>query len=84
MTSAVAIKPQKPWKASPRQRLNSAFVFVAAIATSYLIVALTPMKGKLAYAFVFFVAFTVFDLFPEDFLWPRTRLHEPWWLPEYR
>jgi phosphate transport system permease protein len=61
MTSTVVIKPQKPWQASPGQRLNSALVFIAAIATSYLIVALTPMKGKLAYAFVFFVAFTTFD-----------------------
>lgn len=60
-TSKPTVKPQKPWRASPRQRLISALVFVGAIATSYVIVALTPMKGKLAYFFVFFVAFTLFD-----------------------
>lgn len=61
MTSVAMIKPSRPWQASPRQRFNSALVFIAAIATSYVLVALTPMKGKLAYGFVFFVAYTVFD-----------------------
>jgi phosphate transport system permease protein len=61
MTSAEVVMPQKPWQASPRQRLDSALVFILAIATSYVIVAITPMKGKLAYAFIFFIAFTAFD-----------------------
>ena len=53
MTTVARIKPSKPWQASPRQRLNAALVYVAAVVASYVIVALTPMKGKLAYAFVF-------------------------------
>lgn len=61
MTTTQVIKPQKPWQASPRQRLNSGLVFVAAIVASYFVVMMTPMKGKLAYAFVFFIAFTLFD-----------------------
>lgn len=61
MSATSIIRPQKPWQASPAQRAISALVLVAAIATSYFIVAMTPMKGKLAYFFVFFVAFTFFD-----------------------
>jgi phosphate transport system permease protein len=61
MTTTSVIRPQKPWQASPSQRLISAFVLVGAIATSYLIVAITPMKGKLAYFCMFFLAFTLFD-----------------------
>ena len=61
MTTASVIRPQKPWQASPTQRLISSLILIAAIATSYLIVATTPMKGKLAYFSLFFVAFILFD-----------------------
>lgn len=61
MTSIAPVRPQKPWESSPKERVISALIFLAGIATSYLIVAVTPMKGKLAYAFVFFVAFTLYN-----------------------
>lgn len=60
-TSIPAVLPQKPWQASPTQRLVSSLVLLAAIATSYILVALTPMKGKLAYFSVFFIAFAMYD-----------------------
>ena len=56
--STVAV-PTKPWAKSPQDRiLGTSFLF-AAIAFSYFFVAATEMKGKLAYAFVFFVAYGV-------------------------
>jgi phosphate transport system permease protein len=56
--STVAV-PTKPWAKSPQDRiLGSSFLF-AAITFSYFFVAATEMKGKLAYAFVFFVAYGV-------------------------
>jgi len=61
MNTTSSIRPQKPWQASPTQRAISALVIVAAVASSYAIVALTPMKGKLAYFAVFFGAFILFD-----------------------
>ena len=61
MTQTGQIRPQKPWKASPAQRALSFAVFGAALLTSYVLVALTPLKGKLAYFVVFFIVFTVFD-----------------------
>lgn len=61
MSEKPVVKPQKPWKASPRERLNSALVLIVAVVASYLLVAFTPMKGKLAYVLVFFCAFTLLD-----------------------
>lgn len=55
------VRPQKPWQASPTQRLISALVLALSVATSFVVVALTPMKGKLAYFVVFFIAFALFD-----------------------
>jgi phosphate transport system permease protein len=55
MTTATL--PTKPWAKSPIDRLRDFAFIVAAIAISYFFVAVTPMKGKLAYAFVFFVAY---------------------------
>ena len=56
--SAVAV-PTKPWANSPQDRILGLTFFLAAIAFSYFFVAATEMKGKLAYAFVFFVAYGV-------------------------
>jgi phosphate transport system permease protein len=58
-----AIRPQKPWQASPVQRLISASVLALSVAISFVVVALTPMKGKLAYFVVFFIAFALLDFF---------------------
>jgi phosphate transport system permease protein len=57
--STVAI-PTKPWAKRPQERAIGITFFLAAIAFSYIFVAATEMKGKLAYAFVFFVAYGLF------------------------
>ena len=54
-------KPAKPWKATPLQRLITIGIFAAAVIISYLVVALTPLKGKLAYATIFFISFVAID-----------------------
>ena len=51
--------PQKPWSKRPSDRLRSLALLVAAIVFSYGFVGATEMKGKLAYAFVFFAAYGV-------------------------
>ncbi len=56
--SAVAI-PTKPWAKSPQDRILGVSFLIAAAAFSYFFVAVTEMKGKLAYAFIFFVAYGV-------------------------
>jgi phosphate transport system permease protein len=56
--SAVAT-PQKPWAKRPSDRLRSLALLVAAIIFSYVFVGATEMKGKLAYAFIFFAAYGV-------------------------
>ncbi|HUW87380.1 MAG TPA: phosphate ABC transporter permease PstA [Candidatus Paceibacterota bacterium] len=61
MSEKPVVLPQKPWKSSPKQRMVSALVLLGAMLTSYLLVATTPMEGKLAYFLVFFFAFTLFD-----------------------
>jgi len=57
------VKPTKPWAASPRDRVMTALSVVIAIVISFSVVAATPMKGKLAYTFVFFVAWIAIDSF---------------------
>ena len=61
MTQTQTIRPQKPWQASPAQRALSLSVFLGALLASYILVAVTPLKGKLAYFIIFFIAFTIFD-----------------------
>lgn len=56
--STVAV-PTKPWAKSPQDKLLGISFFLAAIAFSYFFVSATEMKGKLAYAFIFFVAYGV-------------------------
>lgn len=58
MTTTIAT-PTKPWAKKPLDHLRNASFFVAAIVASYLLVALTPMKGKLGYAFTFFAAYAL-------------------------
>jgi phosphate transport system permease protein len=48
------IKPTKPWAATPADRIRDLAMLFGAILASYLVVAATPMKGKLAYFFTFF------------------------------
>jgi phosphate transport system permease protein len=60
-TVITAPKPGKPWKATPRERMIKASIYVAAAIVSFTLVAVTPMKGKLAYFVVFFFASVVID-----------------------
>ncbi|CAB4920945.1 unannotated protein [freshwater metagenome] len=57
MTTTVA--PTMPWKASPRERATDTAIFLVALLSSYTTVAITPMKGKLAYFAVFFIAYAL-------------------------
>ena len=56
---STAAVPTKPWEKSPQDRILGLTLFLAAILFSYFFVAATEMKGKLAYAFIFFVAYAV-------------------------
>ena len=60
--STLSVKPSKPWKPSKRERAVDFAFMTLAIATSYLVVEFTEMKGKLAYFFVFFAALAIFNL----------------------
>ncbi|CAB5241292.1 unannotated protein [freshwater metagenome] len=60
-TTPLAVKPQKPWQATPRQRVTSAVVYLSSVFLTVAIVALTPLAGKLAYFFLFFAVLIVVD-----------------------
>lgn len=51
--------PQKPWKASKIERSFDFATLIAGVISSYVLVMLTPMKGKLAYFAVFFIAYAL-------------------------
>jgi len=51
------VTPTKPWAKSSQDRIIGLSFVLAAIAFSYFFVAATEMRGKLAYAFIFFVAY---------------------------
>lgn len=55
-------KPARPWRPSPRERLINFSLLLGAVLTSYLLVATTELKGKLAYFFLFFAALAIFNL----------------------
>jgi phosphate transport system permease protein len=52
--------PIKPWKATKKERTLDVAIFVLALLSSYLIVAATAMKGKLALFVVFFFMYILF------------------------
>ena len=52
--TTIEVKPTKPWAATPADRVRDLAILLGAILASYLLVAATPMKGKLAYFFTFF------------------------------
>ncbi len=56
-----APKPRKPWAATPLDRSKTAGIVIAAALVSFVLVAITPMKGKLAYAAIFFLAYLIID-----------------------
>ena len=49
--------PMKPWKATKKERAKDFAIFAASLLASYLIVAVTAMKGKLALFVVFFLVY---------------------------
>lgn len=49
--------PVRPWALTPKARARELFYFVGAIALSVVIVDVTPMKGKIAYFFTFFLCY---------------------------
>lgn len=53
------VQPTKPWKASKKDRLIDAGIFFGSLIASYLIVEITPMKGKLALFAVFFIVYMI-------------------------
>ena len=54
---STTVQPTKPWKASRKDRAIDLSIFIGSIVSSYLIVAVTPMKGKLALFAVFFFVY---------------------------
>jgi len=59
MSTTITAVPTKPWQASKRERALDTGIFLAAITASLAVVALTPMKGKLAYFTIFFIAYAL-------------------------
>lgn len=51
--------PQKPWRASKRERSLDVGILMGGLLASYFLVALTPMNGKLAYFAIFFIAYAL-------------------------
>ncbi|MBP7894419.1 MAG: phosphate ABC transporter permease PstA [Candidatus Planktophila sp.] len=51
------VKPQKPWAKRPADRVRELSIVLAAVAFSFAFVAATELKGKLAYALIFFIAY---------------------------
>jgi phosphate transport system permease protein len=54
-------KPQKPWKATKRQRLETLSILFLSFLATVVIVQVTPLKGKLAYFIVMVLVFALFD-----------------------
>ena len=60
-TQLITPKPGKPWVATPKQRMVTAGIYLASAFVSFAVIAVTPMKGKLAYFTIFFLASIVID-----------------------
>jgi phosphate transport system permease protein len=63
----VAVKPGKPWAATPRERALDIGAILLAAAGSFALVALSELKGKLAYAGVFFILIIVINFIQNYF-----------------
>ena len=55
------IQPIRPWAASKADRAMTGASLLSAVLLTALLVAVTPLKGKLAYFFVFFVVWFILD-----------------------
>jgi len=58
---ARSAKPKKPWAPTPKARGLGAMVFLSAILLSYLLLELTPMKGKSGFLVIFFAVYIVLN-----------------------
>jgi len=56
-----SVVPMKPWAASNKDRALTALSLILALVSSFVVVAATPMKGKLAYVFIFFISWLIID-----------------------
>ena len=59
--STTEVKPTRPWAASPKDRALTASSVLLSVAITVGIVLGTPMKGKLAYFFVFLLTWLIVD-----------------------
>jgi phosphate transport system permease protein len=57
MTTISAPTPTRPWRPSTKDKLRDFSFFLLSIVATYVIVAITPMKGKLAYFGLFFILY---------------------------
>ena len=57
--TTIEVKPTRPWAASRADRIRDLAILLGAMFASYLFVAATPMKGKLAYFFAFFFFYMI-------------------------
>jgi len=53
----IEAKPKSPWKASKSDQVREVVVLLGSIALSYGLVAVTELKGKLAYFLLFFIIY---------------------------
>ena len=61
MTTISAVIPQKPWAKSSQEKLIAVGIVVLSIIATYAFVELTPLKGKLAYFFSYFLIYVILD-----------------------
>ncbi|CAN2234902.1 PstA ABC-type phosphate transport system, permease component [actinobacterium SCGC AAA044-D11] len=60
-STTTKMKPTRPWKRTPKQQALMGLNLVVAGLISYLVVLVTPMKGKLAYLAIFFISVIVIN-----------------------
>ena len=53
------VKPRSPWKASKKDRLINAAIFLATLLFSFIFVLISPLSGKLGYFVTFFVTYAL-------------------------
>lgn len=53
------VQPRAPWKATKKDRLRDGLIFLGTAIFTYFFVEVTPMKGKLAYFFLFFFSYAL-------------------------
>jgi phosphate transport system permease protein len=54
-------QPQKPWKATRRQRVETASILLISIFLSIALVAVSPLRGKLGYVGAFVLIYLILD-----------------------